>query len=170
MYNEYCVAELDKKRFEEQSLRNAGQTIPPRTKRSTAKFLVNISLIALHSTNSRHARDMVDKSNWTADGHDIRFIVRLVQAGRYPGRWWEHRRHPRFTAELCSIVYRLMCCLRFIHRLSTAQVGAPSCNEQSQGVVFAVSQRTRFKAESHGHFTIIVCVMIRSRMIRGREC
>jgi len=121
VYDEYCAIELDGRRFQEQSLLENGRSIPPSAKRSSAKFLINASVLALQSGSTKYTREEVDMSNWTGDDHDIRFIVRLVQIGKYPGRWWENCCHAEHLPRLCSIGYNLLSWLRYVHRLSTAK-------------------------------------------------
>jgi hypothetical protein len=121
VYDEYCMVELDRRRCKEQSFLDNGQTVPPGAKRSTARFLINASAIALQSGSTKYTREEVDKSNWTGDDHDIRFIARLVQIGRHPGHWWENFCHDGHIPELCTVGYRLLSWLRSVHRLSTAR-------------------------------------------------
>ncbi|KAE9370676.1 hypothetical protein N431DRAFT_509922 [Stipitochalara longipes BDJ] len=127
----YCAAQLDTKRMEEQKYLDAGGEVAPGRKRSSAKFLINSSVLALHSKAARYTEDLVNTSNWSADDHDIRFIVRLVQHGRYASRWWENWGEAKHTAALCCTAYQILCWLRHIHRLSSG----PSASNQVQRAI-----------------------------------
>ena len=122
IYDEYCTAELDPRRAHERRLQTQGVPIPRTPKRSSAKFLINSSVAALRAVaKSRFLCDRPVTTNWTSDDHDIRFMVRLVQAGRVSGRWWENRRQEKHLKELCIVAYRLLSWLRYTHRLSSAR-------------------------------------------------
>jgi hypothetical protein len=116
IYEEYCVAVLDHWRA------NRGGDVQPTIRGSAARFIISTGIRALaHDTH--HLQDR-DRTHWTQDEHDIRFIARLVSEGRQPERWWERQRSPVHTATLCTTAYRLLCWLRHVHRLvATRGVG-----------------------------------------------
>ena len=131
IYHEYCIVELEPRRAQEERLMHACQRIPPSPKRSSAQFLIQAAMAGLDRKSEKYLKHHVDKSNWTMDDHDIRFIVRLVYEGRCSGRWWENLPDKSLTGDLCTTAYRLLCWLRFTHKVSTAS--SPS-NQQQRAV------------------------------------
>ena len=100
------------------------ENMPRSERRSNQKLLVTGAVDALRWRNPRFLNDDVSKTYWTKDDHDIRFIVRLVAAGRSPGRCWEGQGcGPAGMEHLCGIAYRLMCWLRAMHRITLATSG-----------------------------------------------
>jgi hypothetical protein len=79
VYEEYCVAVLDQWLLE--------RCVPalPASRGSSAKFIINSSARALQLQDTHHLQDR-DRTRWTQDEHDVRFIVRLVDEGRRYGR------------------------------------------------------------------------------------
>jgi hypothetical protein len=109
IYEEYYTAVL--------SQWQAGRPdLHPGVRGSSATFIVNSSLAALHS----YTLPVQDRSRWTQDQHDIRLVSRLVAEGQQPDRWWE-RHGPGETPTLCITAYRFLCWLRHIHRLAATQ-------------------------------------------------
>jgi hypothetical protein len=90
VYAEYCVAELNTSWKTEEVIRSAGSNKQLRAQRSSAKFLINSAISAIQSKHARYLEEQDNKSNWTADDYDIRFIVQVVKGGRYRGHWWEN--------------------------------------------------------------------------------
>ena len=124
--NTYCAAQIDNKRLEEQKHLDNGSSIPPGRKRTSAKFLINSSIMALKAGdgNSRYTQGHANMSSWTVDDFDIKFVVHLVYEGRQAGRWWEDRSDADI-AKLCCTAYKILCWLRYIHKLSS---GSSSSN------------------------------------------
>lgn len=122
----YCAAQIDNKRLEKQKHLENGSDVPPGRKRTSAKFLINSSIIALKAGdgNSRYTQGHVNVSNWTVDDFDIKFVVQLVREGKQAGRWWENWGDAD-TTTLCCTAYKVLCWLRYIHRLSS---GSSSSN------------------------------------------
>ncbi|EXJ67085.1 uncharacterized protein A1O5_09731 [Cladophialophora psammophila CBS 110553] len=89
-------------------------------RRSWSKYTINNAMEALRRVSPRYLPREVDKSGWNLDDHDIRFIVRLVAAGRAPGRWWESQTLDSDLPDLCATAYRLAGWLRSVHRQTTA--------------------------------------------------
>jgi hypothetical protein len=127
----YCAAQLDTKRLHEQRSLDNGTSVAPGRRRSSARFLINTSVQALHNKTARYTQDVVNTSNWTTDDHDVRFIVRLVQQGRCAGRWWENWCEAKHTGKLCCTAYQVLCWLRHIHGVSSGS----SSNSRIQRVL-----------------------------------
>jgi hypothetical protein len=86
--NIYYAVQIDNKCLEEQKYLDNGSDVPPGRKRSSAKFLINSSIIVLRAGygNSRYTQGYANVSNWTVDNFDIKFVVQMVRKGKQAGR------------------------------------------------------------------------------------
>ncbi|KAL8923735.1 MAG: hypothetical protein Q9208_004487 [Pyrenodesmia sp. 3 TL-2023] len=122
-YDEYYVVAIHEWRIAMEAVELQSGTIPKAEPRSSQKFLVTRSAGALRSRTKRYTDLDANKDFWTRDDHDIRFIVRVVDAGRASGRCWERYTRGDHTEYLYETAYRLMCWLRAIARIVVANNG-----------------------------------------------
>ena len=122
-YEEYYQVAIHQWRLAMEAIESRSGNIPEAERRSTEKFLVSRSANALRSRNRRYIDLNTDKSYWSKDDHDIRFIVRLVDAGRCSGRYWERHINGSDIEYLCRIAHRLMCWYRAMARIVNANNG-----------------------------------------------
>lgn len=120
---EYYNMAIDHWRTAMEAIEAAGGEIPPQDRRSSEKFLVGRAADALRSRNPRYVAPSIAESYWTKDDQDIRFLVRIVDAGRASGRCWERYTRGDHTEYLCTVAYRLMCWLRAMHKITVATSG-----------------------------------------------
>ena len=120
---EYYDRAIDYWRRAMEEIEAMGGEIPPQERRSSEKFLVSRATDALRSRNPRYVSILIPESYWTKDDQDIRFLVRMVDAGRATGRCWERYTRGDHTEHLCMVAYRLMCWLRAMHKITIATSG-----------------------------------------------
>ena len=120
---EYYDRAIDHWRRAMEEIEAMGGEIPPQERRSSEKFLVCRAADALRSRNPRYVSASIPESYWTKDDQDIRFLVRMVDAGRATGRCWERYTRGDHTEYLCTVAYRLICWLRAMHKITTAPSG-----------------------------------------------
>ena len=78
--------------------------------------IVNAALDAIENNTLRFVQSSSDTTFWTEDDHAIRFIVRLVNAGRAPGRWWDSLTEKQSNRELCLFGWNLLCWFRSVNK------------------------------------------------------
>lgn len=116
-YEEYYHVAIHEWRVTMEGFQARGEPIPNPEKRSKQKSIVDHSAAALRSRNLRYTTMGARKHLWTAHDHDVRFVVRIVDEGRAPGRCWEGYRRDEHIYPLCHTAYRLMCWLRAMARI-----------------------------------------------------
>ena len=84
--------------------------------RAPHEWKISRAMSMLESRSPRFMVDALDKSSWTADDHDVRFIVRLSsQADEGP---WKYLLGPHRVRQLCERAFWLMLWLRWLHKPS----------------------------------------------------
>ncbi|KAL9041349.1 MAG: hypothetical protein Q9180_001338 [Flavoplaca navasiana] len=116
-YEEYYHVAIHEWRVTMERFQARGELIPNPDRRSKQKFIVDTSAAALRSRNPTYTTVVARKHHWAAHDHDIRFVVRIVDEGRAPGRCWEGYGRDEHISPLCHTAYRLMCWLRAMARI-----------------------------------------------------
>ena len=122
-YEEYYHVAIHEWRVTMEGFQARGEPIPNPDRRSKQKFIVDKSAAALRSRNPTYTTVVARKHHWAAHDHDIRFVVRIVDEGRAPGRCWEGYGRDEHISPLCHTAYRLMCWLRAMARIVNAANG-----------------------------------------------
>ena len=140
---EYYNRAIDHWRRAMEEIEAMGGEIPPQERRSSERFLVCRAADTLRSRNPRYVLALIPESYWTKDDQDIRFLVRMVDAGRATGRCWERYTRGDHTEYLCTIVYRLMCWLRAMHKITIATSGMSRWKKTNCGRWFDILRGIR---------------------------
>lgn len=74
-----------------------------------------VDVITLHS--ERYLPIQVDKTGWSEDDHDIRFISLIVRGAVLPGGCWAEE-FPRHLRKLCERAFYLMHWIRWMYKVS----------------------------------------------------
>ncbi|KIW14408.1 hypothetical protein PV08_07190 [Exophiala spinifera] len=146
VYIEYAECVLDRLSWTtSRSYRSYNDSQP---QRSSTTYIVNNAIEALRSRSQRYLADVTGKACWSLDNHDIRFIVRLVTAGREPGRWWE-RRSDGEIPQLCAIANRLAGWLRYVHTTTSGTGGTSQWHRANCHRWLSILRPARAQREEH---------------------
>lgn len=118
-YIELASASLDPRRVDQTAVLAAGETLDlAGTGRAPHRWKVDRAVSALKATHSFYIGHHADKTRWTEDDHEVRFITRLVMAGRAEGRCWQTLQQHEHLEMLCFKAVWLASWLRWVHRFS----------------------------------------------------
>jgi len=118
-YIELASVSLDSRRVDQAAVLAAGETLDSAdTGRAPHRWKVDRAVSALKATHSLYTGHHADKTRWTEDDHEVRFITRLVMAGRAEGRCWQTLQQHEHLEMLCFKAVWLASWLRWVHRFS----------------------------------------------------
>lgn len=118
-YIELASASLDPRRVDQAAVLAASKTLDlAGTGRAPHRWKVDRAVSSLKATHSFYTGHHVDKTRWTEDDHEVRFITRLVMAGRAEGRCWQTLQQHEHLEMLCFKAVWLVSWLRWVHRFS----------------------------------------------------